>query len=244
MKRKFFNLRFNSDLFIGLSSGITMLLLSFGMNCFPGTVFSILFLRSILMIFVLGFLYPLYRVLFRENQNLSVLGIHTIKWKSSLFINIFAAFVLWIILSSTTKSIQITKESFYAISYICVAGIFEMVFIFGFLRYKFEQSLGTIPAIIVTSIFYSLHHAGFQPEFMKLFFVGIMYLSVFYITKNILIIFPFFWGVGAIWDVLQNSTAGEQISNTISFSISLCLFIGMIITSSIMYYLVHLSKHD
>ena len=170
--------------------------------------------------------------------------IHTIRWKSSLFINIFAAFVLWIILSSTTQELQITKENFYAISYIWVAGIFEMIFIFGFLRYKFEQSLGIIPAIIVTSVFYSLHHAGFQPEFIKLFFVGVMYLAIFYITKNILIIFPFFWGVGAIWDVLQNSTAGEQISNAFSFFISLCLFIGMIIAASIMYYLLNFPKRE
>lgn len=184
MSGKLFCVRFDSNLFIGLLSGIAMLLLSFGMNCFPGTVFSVLFLRSILMIFVLGFLYPLYMILFRENQSLSVLGVHTIRWKSSLFINIFAAFVLWIILSSTTQELQITKENFYAISYIWVAGIFEMIFIFGFLRYKFEQSLGIIPAIIVTSVFYSLHHAGFQPEFIKLFFVGVMYLAIFYITKT------------------------------------------------------------
>ena len=244
MSGKLFCVRFDSNLFIGLLSGIAMLLLSFGMNCFPGTVFSVLFLRSILMIFVLGFLYPLYMILFRENQSLSVLGIHTIRWKSSLFINILAAFVLWIILSSTTQELQITKESFYAISYIWVAGIFEMIFIFGFLRYKFEQSLGIVPAIIVTSVFYSLHHAGFQPEFIKLFFVGIMYLAVFYITKNILIIFPLFWGVGAIWDVLQNSTAGEQISNAFSFFISICLFVGMIIATSIMYYLINFPKHE
>lgn len=72
MSGKLFCVRFDSNLFIGLLSGIAMLLLSFGMNCFPGTVFSVLFLRSILMIFVLGFLYPLYMILFRENQSFSV----------------------------------------------------------------------------------------------------------------------------------------------------------------------------
>lgn len=47
MSGKLFCVRFDSNLFIGLLSGIAMLLLSFGMNCFPGTVFSVLFLRSI-----------------------------------------------------------------------------------------------------------------------------------------------------------------------------------------------------
>ena len=48
MDGKFFRVRFDSNLFIGLLSGIAMLLLSFGVNCFLGTVFSVLFLRSIL----------------------------------------------------------------------------------------------------------------------------------------------------------------------------------------------------
>lgn len=43
---------------------------------------------------------------------------------------------------------------------------------------------------------------GFQPEFPKLFFVGLMYSSVFRLTRNFLIVYPFFWGVGATWDVL------------------------------------------
>ncbi|WP_456298465.1 hypothetical protein [Acetatifactor aquisgranensis] len=50
----------------------------------------------------------------------------------------------------------------------------------------------TFPAILITAIFYSLHHAGFQPEFTKLFFVGILYVTVFYFTHNIFSIFPFF----------------------------------------------------
>jgi hypothetical protein len=36
-----------------------------------------------------------------------------------------------------------------------------------------------------------------------------MYASVYRITNNILIIFPFFWGIGAIWDVLVNFGTGE-----------------------------------
>lgn len=80
----------------------------------------------------------------------------------------------------------------------------------------------------MTAVFYSLHHAGFQPEFLKLFFVGIMYVSVFYITKNIFSIFPFFWGVGAIWDVLINSEAGKQIENIQSFYIAILMLISML----------------
>ncbi len=47
-----------------------------------------------------------------------------------------------------------------------------------------------------------------------------MYCGVFYITQNMLIIFPFFWGVGALWDVLVSSEAGNEIKNPISFAIA------------------------
>ena len=117
----------------------------------------------------------------------------------------------------------VSVKNLYGASYILVAGIFEMTFIYGFLRMSFEKAFGIIPAILLTSAFYSLHHAGFQPEFIHLFLVGLMYCSVFYITKNMLIIFPFFWGVGALWDVLVSSEAGDGIKNSVSFGIALII---------------------
>jgi LPXTG-motif cell wall-anchored protein len=38
-----------------------------------------------------------------------------------------------------------------------------------------------------------------------------------------LIIFPFFWGVGALWDVLVSSEAGDSIKNISSFIIALII---------------------
>jgi hypothetical protein len=98
-----------------------------------------------------------------------------------------------------------------------------MTFIYGYLRASFEKAFGIIPAILLTSAFYSFHHAGFQPEFLHLFLVGLMYCSVYYITQNLLIIFPFFWGVGALWDVIVSSEAGDEIKNLESFIIALVI---------------------
>ena len=43
-----------------------------------------------------------------------------------------------------------------------------------------------------------------------------MYCSVYYITQNLLIIFPFFWGVGALWDMIVSSEAGRvELKSTI-----------------------------
>ena len=209
-------------------SGVGIVILSVIMTIFNNDIANII-LRDILMILVLGFFFPLYFTIIENKKSVSVLGIHKKKIVISLAINIISAIMLFVMfISGNTETIMFSKNSFFAITYILVAGVFEMVCIYGFFRYEVERTFGIIPAIIMTAAFYSLHHAGFQPEFLKLFFVGIMYVSVFYITKNIFSIFPFFWGVGAIWDVLINSEAGKQIENIQSFYIAILMLISML----------------
>ena len=66
--------------------------------------------------------------------------------------------------------------------------------------------------IVLAAAFYSLHHLGFQTEFVKLFFVGIMYGAACRWARSVLIIYPFFWGVGALFDVLLQAQAITPIA--------------------------------
>lgn len=228
MKSKWIHFDVDRESIFGLACGLIMVLLSIAMALFSSEISNII-LRDVLMILFLGFFMPVYYILIIKKKKLSVLGIHKNKLMVSFIINVTAGIsLLAMFISKSTHDISFNINSFYAISYILVAGIFEMVFIYGFLRYEFERAFGILPAIPVTAIFYSLHHAGFQPEFTKLFFVGMMYVTVFYFTQNIFSIFPFFWGVGAIWDVLINSEAGNQIKSETSFIIAMLMFLGMI----------------
>lgn len=228
MKNKWLHFNIDKETIFGLICGLIMVLLSIAMTLFDNEISHII-LRDILMILLLGFFTPIYYIFIIKKKNLSVLGIHKNKLAVSLAINVITGIsLLAMFISKNTENIVFNINSFYAISYILVAGIFEMVFIYGFLRYEFERALGILPSILITAIFYSLHHAGIQPEFTKLFFVGIMYVTVFYFTRNIFSIFPLFWGVGAIWDVLVNSEAGNQIKNRTSFIIAILMFISMI----------------
>lgn len=242
MRKTLLHFQWDRNAAEGLACGGLMVLFSCAMNLFPDSAFAAILFRDILMIFLLGFLFPLYSILIREKQSLAVLGIHSEKWKRSVLINFVFASALWIVFSKNgPAAVCFTRESFYAIVYIFAAGIFEMLFIYGFLRYRFERAFGILPAILLTAAFYSLHHAGFQPEFAKLFFVGILYTGVFYATKNILVIFPFFWGVGAVWDVLVNSPAGASIMNRDSFLVAICLLAGMTF-SSLLFYRIRQSR--
>ena len=202
---------------------LSLLMLFFDGASFTDTLLSFL-LRDILMIFGLGVVFVSLYVEKKGDSVLEDLGFTKRKWKISVIIDlVLAAGLLAMFLSEQVPENILSLGKLYAAVYVLTAGIFEMTFIYGYMRMSFEKAFGVIPAILLTSAFYSLHHAGFQPEFLHLFFVGLMYCSVFYLTKNILVIFPFFWGVGALWDVLVSSEAGAAIQNFESFVFALII---------------------
>jgi membrane protease YdiL (CAAX protease family) len=110
--------------------------------------------------------------------------------------------------------------------------LFETLFFYSFLRQLFEQTFGIIPALLLTSVFYSLHHIGLEEqmkgatpvqELRKLFFVGLLYSTTFRIFNSALAIFPFFIGIGVISDLIV-----EKQSQPLSWKIALLSFFLMI----------------
>ena len=225
---KLFRFNFTKETLLAFAAGTVMIILSllmllFGTDSFLDKAMSFI-LRDLLMIFGLGIVF----VLLYEGRDgksaLKEIGFTGRKILLSLILDfIFGAGLLAMFLKEKMPSEILEIKNLYAATYIFLAGIFEMTFIYGYLRASFEKAFGIIPAIVLTSAFYSFHHAGFQPEFLHLFLVGLMYCSVYYITQNLLIIFPFFWGVGALWDVIVSSEAGERIKNLESFVIALVI---------------------
>ena len=210
-----------------LMIGLSLLMLPFSGDSMGDAIVSFL-LRDVVMIFGLGIVFVSMYVDKKGKEVLLDIGFSKRKIKLSLVLDILLAaglLAMFIGDGIPEGTVLLQKENLYAAAYILTAGIFEMLFIYGFLRMSFEKAFGIIPAILLTSAFYSFHHAGFQPEFLHLFLVGLMYCSVFYITRNMLIIFPFFWGVGALWDVIISSEAGEGIKNVESFVFALIIWL-------------------
>ena len=226
---KLFRFNFTKETAVAFYAGAGMIFLSLIMLLFGGDSFldkaMSFVLRDLLMIFGLGIVFVSIYV-GKKEDGLKTIGFTGRKTVLSLVLDfILAAGLLAMFLKDEKPSGILEIKNLYAAIYILVAGIFEMTFIYGYLRASFENAFGIIPAILLTSAFYSFHHAGFQPEFLHLFFVGLMYCSVYYITQNLLIIFPFFWGVGALWDVIVSSEAGEEIKNLESFIIALVILV-------------------
>ena len=231
--KNLFRWEYTVDTTIALIAGSVMIALSLLMIPFSGgsriDTFMSFFLRDVLMIFGLGVVFVSKYTDKKGRQILADMGFTKRKIVLSLILDVVFAVGLAAMFMKDGMPGNISDiTNLYASLYILTAGVFEMTFIYGFLRMSFEKAFGIIPSIILTSAFYSVHHAGFQPEFLHLFLVGLMYCSVFYITKNMLIIFPFFWGVGALWDVIISSDAGEVIKNIESFIFACVIWILII----------------
>ncbi len=175
-----------------------------------------MFLRSICQMGIIGTILPLW-FLYKKGEIYKA----GIKWEKpvkmfsiSIILGLFLSFIF--IKEGGGKINNIFGPSYIqATIYVMIANIFEVLFFFAFMRYYFEKAFGVILAIILTSLFYSLHHAGFEPDFLELFIVGIVFIGIFRIANNVLICFPLWW-VGGLGDVLV-SKSNEIDSDRMTF---------------------------
>ena len=196
-------------------AGVIVILLSTAMIPLPAGSLAGIFIRDILMIFIAGIVYPL-SILKAEDRTESS-GLTFRKIAAFLLINGILAFLLSLIFADGENILRGFDQAAGGgaertgeILYIMLAGIFECIFFYAFIRTSIAKSFGVIPGIIAAAAFYSLHHAGFQAEFIKLFFVGLLYAIPVALSGSVFVIYPFFWGIGAVWDVLVQS---EIVSN-------------------------------
>ncbi|MFH1825220.1 MAG: CPBP family glutamic-type intramembrane protease [Candidatus Firestonebacteria bacterium] len=201
----------NKETFIAFSLAVVIIVLSMIMPFFEESITIIILIRDVLMI-IGGIFFPLWYIQSKKYQ-FKDFGLSTRKWYIYLPINIILGVLLLFIFLKDYPDAKIIFDSnvIAKIGYIMIAGVFETIVFYAFLRKIFEDAFGIIPAILLSSIAYSFHHAGFQPEFLKLIFVGVLYATVFRAVNSALLIYPFFWGVGGCFDVLIQSKVVDEI---------------------------------
>lgn len=201
------------EIIIPFVSGFSVIGLSLLMIPASSSVLLQLIIRDIVMIFLIGIFFPVLHIQ-RSDSHFREFGLTLERWYIFLPINLILGILLLLMFLSENPppmDFVFDSSSITKILYIMLAGVFEVVFFYAFLRTLFERAFGILPAIILTALFYAFHHAGFQAEFGKLIFVGILYAAVFRFGKSALLIYPFFWGVGGCYDVLIQSQVVSQI---------------------------------
>jgi len=216
---------------IATGLGIISIILSFMMKVFPTDIGHWLF-RIVSQISVAGLIIPLY--LLFKNNDMRMAGLRYDK--SIIYILISIGIAGLLLLQFWTEDYDLfsrfNTHSIEPAVYIAVGNIYEVIFFVIFLRYYFEQAFGIIPAIILSALFFSFHHAGFQPEFLKLFIVGLTFISLFRMANHWLICFPFWW-VGGIVDVL---TKAEDISDISGLNWEKSIFILLVVITTLLYF--------
>lgn len=226
--RALFCWRPSFDTLVALGSGLVILALSALMGRLVDSrpLVSML-LRDVGMLSLVGILFPLWYIQYRH-WRLADFGWHTKRWKTYLLLNLgLGSMLLGILrLGRGPWELAFDGHALGCALYVMLAGIFEVVFFYGFQLTLFERAFGSVLAVLLTAAFYSFHHLGFQSEFLKLFMVGIMYGSVCRWAKSVLIIYPFFWGIGALFDVLVGAQAIVPITSPWPRSIGLMVFMA------------------
>ena len=206
--RQLFRWRFSHRTMVAFAAGFGIIGLSAAMRPFSTHWHWVgIAIRDIGQIFLVGTLFPL-AYMKRSGKGCAEYGFTFRKWPLFLAIDLILGILLfWMFLleSPPPEGFHLDAPTVWSAAYITVALCFEVVFFYAFLRTLFEEAFGIVPAIILTALFYAFHHIGFQPEYGKLLFVGLLYAAVYRIGNSFLLIFPFFLGVGGLYDVMIQS---------------------------------------
>jgi membrane protease YdiL (CAAX protease family) len=172
-------------------------------------VIGFFIVRDLFQMLILGIALPLWYILVIKKQTVSDYGVTMKNWKRNLIINVILTIGLFFVFlkdgAPAMERVFADPNVIGPMFWLLFGGIFEVFFFYSFIRTVFERAFGVLPSILITAVLYSFHHAGFQPEFGKLILVGVLMASLFRLGGSFLIIFPFFWWLGAGWDVLVNS---------------------------------------
>lgn len=163
--------------------------------------------------FVCGSVVPWSYVLFVERGGAADLGLSRARWKTSLAISVLlCAQSLWVLTLRVDLGrfdpVDVAKAAWF----LSVGGLFELFLYYGFIHLRLREAFGVLPAIFGSAAIYSLWHVGTElplhddpaAGLLLLFVVGVYYHAVFSLTRNLLIIFPFFFLGGVMIDFLAH----------------------------------------
>ena len=182
-----------------------------------------------------GFAVPWIYSLFVERSQPASMGLTRERLFLSLILNTVLGGHLVLLMFAKGDPSEIDPVVFGRGTFVLmVGGLFELFLFYGFIHMRLEKAFGIIPAILITSALYVSWHTGTQlpmeadplAAIWKLFLVGVMYQSVFSITRNLLVVYPFFFCGGVLIDFVVELEGMEPISQGFPWAVvTLCLMV-------------------
>ncbi len=112
-------------------------------------------------------------------------------------------------------------------------GLFEAVFFRGWLQLRFEAAFGLVPGLLLGALCYSLYHVGYgmtPGEMAVLFILGLVFGAAFRLTRNILVLWPFYTPMGGLYTYLSDGLT-LPLAATIGFAITMVLMAVLIVAA-------------
>jgi len=156
--------------------------------------------------FILGILVPVAYNSLVKKRPLSEMGISKKHWKKSLLLGLIISFLVLAKPGMINVTIPSFMELLPIILFEIASGLFFVIFFHGWVQMRFEKAFGVIPAILIAAAFFALHHVAYGEPisllYMGHFMGGLIHAILFRITRNILIVWPFFISTtGLIYDL-------------------------------------------
>ena len=214
---------------VAVGTGLLAFLLSTSLLLFDAQSIPARVILYVGIYILCGVTIPWGYTLLVERGTKESMGITRERWAPSLILNVVMAglFSLIIVFEADLAAMDWIQFGKAAVVLAGAGGLFELFLYCGFIHLRLEKAFGTLPAILLTSAIYVLWHTGTQlplePDpllaVVKLFGVGLLYQSVFSITRNLLVIWPFFNAVGVMIDFAVNIGEVELVSASFNWAI-------------------------
>jgi hypothetical protein len=155
-----------------------------------------------------------------EGERPTAMGLRREQWAAILSLVLACLFLPLLLIEGDLGAASAGQFGRAVVVLAGAGGPFELFLYYGFIHLHLEKACGTIPAVLLTSALYVSWHTGTQLPLetdpllavVKLLGVGLMYQSVFSLTRNLLIIWPFFHTAGVMIDFVVNIGEVDQAS--------------------------------
>jgi membrane protease YdiL (CAAX protease family) len=172
---------------------------------------------------------PVWWMVWRRGRSVADLGITTRMLGLSLLLQvIFVAVQYYLTLARVDMPSLSTILPL--ISLALAIGFFEALFWRGWVQLRLEESFGIIPGIVLGAGLYALYHIGYGMawgEIGFLFVIGLVYASVFRITKNVFILWPLLQPMGQLVTLIIDGLTLPPLA-TLGFIDALALMIAIV----------------
>jgi membrane protease YdiL (CAAX protease family) len=182
----------------------------------------------------LGVAVPVFYTVLARGRPLSDLGLTTGQMLPSLILGLLLG---WDSYRNTLATLGVTwsRAQVPLVAMALAVGLFEAIFFRGWLQLRFEEAFGMVPGLVLAALCYSLYHVGYGmtlDEMLFLFGLGLVFGSVFRLTRNVAVLWPFYTPIGGLYTNLREGLT-MPFEATYGFLLTLGLMAGLILFASL-----------